>query len=141
MRTLIVDDSFLYRKLIVDVIRDYGLYDVACDGREAMHALELSWNQNTPYQLITLDVDMPKASGREVLNFLRKREEEQGIHLGQGAKVIMMTSHKDADTFLGSFRDGCESYLAKPISAAKVRRELIRLELLCDVRAAATVHV
>ena len=132
MRTLIVDDSFLFRKMIADVIQEFGRYDVACDGREAMHALDLSWSRNESYDLITLDVDMPRASGREVLNFLRSREAELGIQPGHGAKVIMTTCHKDSSTVLGSFRDGCESYLVKPLSGAKILREMRRLELVCD---------
>ncbi|MFO0945602.1 MAG: response regulator [Planctomycetota bacterium] len=141
MKCLIADDSFLSRQFITDILRPIADYDVACDGREAMYALELSWSNHQNYDFIVLDIDMPKKSGREVLQFLRSREAEQGIHPGQGSKVIMLTSHRDADSVFGTFRDGCEAYLMKPASEQKVLHELERLGLIGQpAKLAATSH-
>lgn len=130
MKCLIADDSFLSRQFIIDILRPIADFEVACDGREAMYALELAWSNHQAYDFIVLDIDMPRKSGREVLQFLRSREAEQGIHPGQGSKVIMLTSHRDAESVFGTFRDGCEAYIMKPASRQKVLEELSRLGLI-----------
>jgi two-component system chemotaxis response regulator CheY len=127
MKMLIADDSFLSRQLMLDILRPFGECDVACDGREAMYAIELAWSNGSCYDLIALDVDMPNRNGREVLAFLRGRERERGIFPGNGSKVLMATSHRDPQTIFGTFRDGCEAYLVKPIHKQRVLDELTRL--------------
>jgi CheY-like chemotaxis protein len=51
-----------------------------------------------------------------VLHVIRDLEYRRGISDSQGVKVIVTTAQANAQQCLQAFRDGCESYLAKPFN-------------------------
>ena len=69
MRVLLVEDDELIGSGVEEGLRDAGLtVDWAHDGREAMLALT-----TTEYELVVLDLGLPKLSGTELLDWLRGR--------------------------------------------------------------------
>ena len=130
MKILIVDDDFICRKVLSRILDNYGAVDIASDGDEALCAVELALSEEDPYDLICLDLCMPKLPGLEALEKIRKIENDSGIMLGQGSKIIITTSLKDATTLMAAFRGGCESYVTKPLSKTKVIGELVKLGLV-----------
>jgi|APSaa5957512622_1039677.scaffolds.fasta_scaffold313030_1 two-component system, chemotaxis family, chemotaxis protein CheY len=129
MKILIVDDSFVSRKLLKVILSPFGVCDIASDGNEASEAVELSYKENTPYDLICLDVMMPEVDGHEALKIIRQYEEEIGIDIAHGIKVIMITAMDDEGSIFQAFRSGCEMYILKPIEAAKVLEAIKELGL------------
>ena len=92
--------------------------DVAADGRMACEMAERSKAEGNPYDLILMDIQMPTMNGYEATRWLRQ-------HGWQGS-IVAATA--DA---LPSSRDqcraaGCNDYLAKPISAQRLRDVLSR---------------
>ena len=83
-----------------------------------------------PYDLVLLDIMMPGIDGQEALRQIRGWEEEQGISLGRGTKIIMTTCLDDPRNVLGAFQRGCESYLVKPIDREKLMGEIRKLGLI-----------
>jgi two-component system, chemotaxis family, chemotaxis protein CheY len=63
MRCLIVEDDFVGRKLMQKYLSDYGECDVAVDGEEAVEAFRQAVENETPYDLICLDIMMPNMNG------------------------------------------------------------------------------
>lgn len=115
LKILVVDDNFINRRLLVEVLRDRAVCDIAASGQEALEAYELSLNELRPYDAILLDVQMPEIDGLEVLRRVRDRERRDGVLLGQGVPVIMITAYKAP--FLEAFNNGCDDYLLKPVTA------------------------
>ncbi len=130
MKTLIVEDDFASRKLMQKYLSPFGETDVVVDGREAMDAFKLAMEEDEPYDLICLDIMLPKMDGQQVLKELRKIEEERGILGTDGTKVIMTTALGDAKNVLNAFRSQCEGYLQKPISKEQMLRQLKELGLI-----------
>lgn len=103
---LIVDDE----KRMVMGLRDYFkangyiVYE-AYDGREA---LDVFYEHNTEIDLVLLDVMMPVMDGLQVLEEVRKNEEE--------VPVIMLTAKGEEYDQLQGFRAGADDYVAKPFS-------------------------
>jgi PleD family two-component response regulator len=64
MKFLIVDDEFVSRKKSQKILSQYGECDVALNGLEALNAYVRAHNENDPYNLIFLDIDMPDLNGR-----------------------------------------------------------------------------
>ena len=132
MKTLIVEDDFASRKLMHKYLAPLGECDVVVDGQEAIEAFQIAMDEQEPYDLICLDIMLPKKDGQEVLKELRKIEERHGLFGNDATKVIMTTALGDAKNVLNAFRSQCEAYLQKPISQEQLYRELRELKLITE---------
>ncbi len=122
MKSLIVEDGFVSRAVLIKLLSPFGHCDVAVNGEEAIAAIERSLAENQPYDLVCLDVMMPGTDGTEVLSRLHELEDQAGILLGDGAKVFMTTS--SSRHVLAAFRANCDAYLVKPIDPGKLQELL-----------------
>ncbi|MEI6206125.1 MAG: response regulator [Desulfuromonadales bacterium] len=127
MRTLIVEDDFLSRKLMLAYLSPFGECDVAANGSEALEAFIIACDAGQYYDLITLDIMMPEMSGQEVLMRIRWIEDERGL---PAARIIMTTALKDGSNVMNAFYSQCDGYLVKPIESEKLRGMLKELNLL-----------
>lgn len=118
MKSLVVEDGFVSRAFLIQLLAPYGHCDVAVNGEEAIAAVQQSLADGAPYDLVCLDIRMPDCSGTDVLERLHELEAEAGILLGDGAKVFMTTS--SSEHVVESFRANCDAYLMKPIEPAQV---------------------
>jgi two-component system chemotaxis response regulator CheY len=130
LRILIVDDDLMGRRLLQKFLSPYGECDTANDGKEALLAFRLAWEKNQPYDLICLDIVMPEMDGRTVLKEMRSWEQEHGMDVGRGAKIIMTTAVQDSDEVLLAFNLGCEAYVFKPIEREKLLSKMEGLDLI-----------
>ncbi|ACU89521.1 response regulator [Desulfomicrobium sp. ZS1] len=131
MRILIVEDDFVGRKVMHQLLLEYGECDVAVDGVEAVKAFELAWAANQPYDVMFLDIMMPNMSGHEALKIIRDREKERGVTPQNEVRVIMTSALDDVKNVTQSFfQGGASAYLVKPIERRKVIEELRKLGLV-----------
>jgi two-component system chemotaxis response regulator CheY len=109
---LAVDDSPSVRKMVEAALRSAG-HDVvtAADGQEALDTLERG-----AFELVVLDVNMPRLDGLSTLDAIRAREHWSAV------KVMMLTTEgEDADRQAALDR-GAADYMIKPFKP----QELIR---------------
>lgn len=130
MRILIVEDDLVSRIFMKKFLAKYGECDVAVDGLEAIDAFLQAFKENLPYDLICLDVMMPKLDGLKVLKVLRDIEKQKGIEPEQGAKIIMTTALNDKNTIMNAYDNGCEAYAWKPIETEKFILVMRKLGLI-----------
>ncbi len=130
MKILMAEDDFTSRKILQIILEKYGEVDIAANGMEAVTAVKVALAASEPYDLICLDIMMPKKSGQETLKEIRQIEKDQGIFEGDGAKVIMTTALGDSDNVMKAFREQADGYLVKPITATAINNKLKELELL-----------
>lgn len=130
MKTLVVEDDFASRKLMQRYLTPFGECDVVVDGQEAVEAFELALIENNPYDLICLDIMLPKKDGQQVLKEIRQLEKDRDIIGSDGVKVLMTTALGDAKNVMEAFRSQCEGYLQKPVGREQIVRELKELELI-----------
>ncbi|MCX7683286.1 MAG: ATP-binding protein [Anaerolineae bacterium] len=102
-RVLVVDDSLLYRDLLVNhVLIPHGYVPLtAGDGESGLH-LAL---QEQP-DLIIMDMQMPGMTGLQMLEALHAR--------GSEIPVILMTLHGSEELAVHAFRMGIRDYVVKP---------------------------
>lgn len=129
MNTLIVEDDFVSRLVLQEMLKVFGPCHVAVNGKEAVLAVELALGMDTPYDLICLDILMPEMDGHDALKQIRVLEQQAGIGSSQGAKIVMTTAMDDTRSVMDSFYELCDAYLFKPIDKAKLLAELERLGL------------
>ena len=130
MRFLITEDDFVTRRLMQKYLSDYGTCDIAVNGSEAVEAFRLAIEENEPYDLICMDIMMPEMDGRQALKAIRQIESENQIDCFNCTKIIMTTSCDDNKNIMGSFREGCEAYLIKPVEKDKFLEEMANLGLI-----------
>ena len=81
VKFLIVDDDPACRRLLKHFLSPYGHCDLAFDGREAIAAVRIAMDNESPYDLICLDIMMPEMDGQTALREIRGLEEEKGSDL------------------------------------------------------------
>ncbi len=133
LRILVVEDEFIGRKILLSYLQPLGPCDVAVNGSEAVEAARLALENNTPYELICMDIKMPGMDGQAALAEIRRLESAHGIDPGDGARVIMTTAVDDPKTIMQSFKDQCEAYLVKPIQIKDLMSQLRKLGFDVDM--------
>lgn len=133
MRALVVDDDLINRKYLQVLLKDFGACDIAENGKDAVALVAKALDKDeTYYDIIFLDIMMPEMNGHETLTAIRELEENKGLEVGNGSKVVMVTCLEDKKNILSSFREGCEYYLVKPLQPDKIYTLLSELGLKKD---------
>lgn len=115
MKYLIVDDDSLCREVVKTALSPFGRCDLAFNGQEAIGAFRMALDSGEPYDLVCLDIMMPGSDGHAVLDSIRQLEKQRGIFGSDAVKVIMTTGVRDPKECLQAFREGCESFVSKPV--------------------------
>ncbi len=104
MRILVVEDEKNVANFIVEGLKEEGyVVDAADDGE-----LALDYAQTYEYDLIVLDVLLPKMDGREVAHTLRRR--------GFQTPILMLTALDGVDARVAGLDSGADDYLVKPFA-------------------------
>lgn len=130
MRVLIAEDDLASRKFLFKFMSGYGECDLTVDGMEAIEAFMIALNEENPYELICLDIMMPKLDGIKALKVIRDIEKQKGIAESKRVKVIMTTALNDINTVHTTFETGCEAFAVKPIDTQKFVEVLQKLGLV-----------
>jgi two-component system chemotaxis response regulator CheY len=120
MRILIAEDDMISRKILFKFLERYGECDLVVDGLEALDAFLLSIKDDNPYDLICLDIMMPKLDGLKVLKSIIDIEQQRAIPQEKRSKIVMTTALTDVQLVQNAFDIGCDAYAAKPIDIAKL---------------------
>ena len=117
-KILIAEDDLVSRKFLSKVLSKYGECDLVVDGLEAIEAYVMSIKEKEHYDIICLDIMMPKVDGVKVLKVIRELEEQNKVE--NKAKVIMTTALGETDIVKTALEYGCDAYASKPINVEKL---------------------
>lgn len=130
MRFLVVEDDPISRKLLQKFLSQYGECDVVIDGLEALDLFLMAHKEEKPYDLICLDIMIPRLDGIKVLKTIRNIEKEKDIVEDSKVKIIMTTALNDKEIVLDAYDIGCDAYAWKPIDMKKLTEVLVKLGLV-----------
>jgi len=115
MRIVIVDDIFINRLLIVEIVRSLGHFIIEAEnGRQAIDALK----KDPAVDLVLMDIEMPVMNGIEATRYIRESMPSPINRI----PVIALTAH-NPKLFFEDFKDvGFNQLLTKPYSMEKIVR-------------------
>ncbi len=136
MRILVAEDDTVSRKMIEKILEPYASCDLVEDGAKAVDKFKAVLAGGESYDLLLLDIMMPVLDGQTALSQIRDFELERGITPTDAVKVLMTTALNDPENIFEAHVSGCEGYIVKPITRAKVVRELVKLGLVSETKGA-----
>jgi DNA-binding response OmpR family regulator len=109
MRVLIVEDERRLAENIARSLRESASYavDVALDGEDGLYMA-----QSNPYDLVVLDLMLPKIDGLTLLKRLRAE--------GAEMPVLILTARDDKESVVTLLNAGADDYLAKPFDLGEL---------------------
>ena len=129
MRILIVEDDYDTRLLLESLVEHMGQTDSVINGTQAVRTFQLGHTNDSPYDLVLLDIMLPEMNGREVLRQIRRLEDNMELSRADRVNVIMVSALDDANNVMGAFQEGCEAYITKPFRKEQLIQEIKKLGL------------
>lgn len=118
IRTLIVDDSSVMRKIVERSLRQAGLSLAevleAGNGAEALAAVE-----NNKVDLILCDINMPVMDGLEFVKRLSAVDSTKSI------PVVMITTEGSEGHVVEALSSGARGYIRKPFTPDQVKEHVL----------------
>ena len=132
-KALVVDDDAGLRLSVKSTLDSAGgAYEVdeAFDGVNALEKLE-----ETSYNIVLLDVDMPRMTGLEALKHIKEKD--------PATIVIIMTAFANIDDAVRAVKEGAYNYISKPVKSdellAMVEKAMEAHNLISDVAQSAPI--
>jgi two-component system sensor histidine kinase/response regulator len=120
LRVLVVDDNLTNRRVLVNVLKLWGVRPAAvASGPEALAELERSQQSGEPFDVVLTDMHMPEMDGFDLVQRIRTCP---GI---ESSIILMLTSCEHFGDLARCREAGIALFLTKPI-----RREELRMALL-----------
>jgi DNA-binding response OmpR family regulator len=109
IKILVVDDD----KVVADILKDLASekersVDVCYDGLAAIESI-----QRNVYDIIIVDLVMPRLDGIEVLRYAKKVNPE--------VIVIIITGYASLETAIAAIREGAYDYIRKPCKLEEIK--------------------
>jgi two-component system response regulator RegX3 len=108
LRVLVIEDEEAIRSGLIDVFVFHGYQvDSAADGRDGLDKA-----LSGQFELVLLDVMLPRLNGFQVCDEIRKQDRDLAI--------IMLTAKTSDEDIIKGLRLGADDYVAKPFSVAQL---------------------
>ncbi len=130
MKILIAEDDLASRKFLFKLLSQYGECDLTIDGIEALEAFAIAYDLGEPYDLLCLDIMMPKIDGLKVLKTIREYENKKGIDDAEKCKVIITSALSESEVEFDFPVTENEIYETKPVDSIRIKDALKKLELI-----------
>lgn len=127
MRILIAEDDSTSARYMSGLLARFGECVVVEDGEFALAAYKAALEDGKPFQLICLDIMMPRKNGQEVLEDIRQMELAADVKPGQGVKIIMTTALGDVRSVMSAYKGGATAYITKPILTERLYETICSL--------------
>ena len=115
-RVLVVDDDDAIRRVCMRVLGAEGWHVTLSDnGRAALEAIEAT---KQPFDCVVSDVNMPEIDGYELVQAVRKRDDD--------IPVLLMTGDPSLDGAVRAIDYGAVSYISKPFSSESLASAVAR---------------
>ncbi|MBQ7078013.1 MAG: response regulator [Lachnospiraceae bacterium] len=121
-RVLLVEDNSLNREIMENILRKFKMkVRYAENGEEAIKVLNES--RRCSFDLVLMDIQMPKMNGYEATRFIRKMSDKDKA----GVPIIAMTANAFEEDKREALNAGMNDHIAKPISSKELIQAMHRV--------------
>lgn len=119
-KVLVVDDDDSVRSLLAGELKEES-FEVATagDGDEAIGIVDAKYEQGEKFDVILLDIKMPRVDGFEVLKYVKQKVPE--------TMVIMVTAYADVRNAMEASRLGASDFVSKPYDLDEILTSIRRV--------------
>ncbi|KAK6882614.1 Histidine protein kinase SLN1 [Candida tropicalis] len=127
LKILVAEDNMVNQEVIKRMLKLEGLTNLrmACNGAEAIDFVKESMESNEPFDLVFMDVQMPKVDGLIATKTIRN-------NLHYNKPIIALTAFADESNVKECLACGMSGFLAKPIRRTNLRKIIVEF-LLSEV--------
>ena len=118
-KLLVVDDNVAMVELIKEYFRESSKIEVALTAYDGEEALDKIFNEEDKYDVLILDLIMPKKDGLYVLEELKKSKKQKNI--------IVLTSYNEPDTIRRVSEYGVRYFMLKPFDFKEFEKKILEL--------------
>ncbi len=124
LKVLVAEDTPFNQKFILRLLERWQHHATLVEnGRQVLEAL-----QKERFDIVLMDVQMPKMDGLEATRAIRASEQDSGEHI----PIVAMTAHAVKGDQERCLQSGMDEYVSKPIDADKLFNIVERLALPPD---------
>ena len=123
MRILLIDDEPVALTKLDLMLTNVGTCDKAGSGIEATECFVRAIDDNQPYDLVTIDIELPDITGLELLSRFCQLEAKNHI---APSKKIMVTAHSNVD-YVVKARSQCDAFVVKPLRKKTLLEKIAEL--------------
>lgn len=117
-----MEDNALNREISREILSDAGfLVEEADDGDAAVE--KVRWSAPGHYDLILMDVQMPRMDGYEATRRIRALPDPQLSHI----PILAVTANAFAEDRQAALEAGMDGHIAKPVSVQALELAIARL--------------
>jgi len=109
-KILVVDDASFMRTVLKDIVKGNGLATEVIEAADGVEGVK-AYQAQKP-DLVTMDVNMPRADGIQALRAIMK--------IDPTAKVVMVTSVEQKQIVQDAMKIGARDYIVKPFDRSNV---------------------
>ena len=115
-----VDDNATNRMIITKMVESFGWrIETAASGSTALEMLHVAYDNEDPYQVVLLDLQMPDMDGEQTARAIKANP------AGKDVKIIILTSMGQRGDAARLEAIGCSGYLLKPVKQSLLREALV----------------
>ncbi|CCE72929.1 Piso0_000534 [Millerozyma farinosa CBS 7064] len=120
LKILIAEDNLVNQEVVGRMLNLEGFDSIrmACNGAEAVDFVKESMEESEPYDLIFMDIQMPKVDGLLASKMIRNDLQFKN-------PIIALTAFADESNFKECLNAGMSGFLAKPIRRTNLRKIII----------------
>lgn len=99
---------------MVKLLSHWGVCDSAQNADEGFKMFRQSFEEGSPYDLITFDIEMPDGNGIDLLDSFRAYEDSLDLD-GWHSKKIIISAQGNMDNVQRALKNKCDAFLLKPV--------------------------
>ncbi|KAI0875472.1 osmosensing histidine protein kinase SLN1 [Hypoxylon argillaceum] len=118
LRVLVAEDNPTNIEVVSRMLKLEDVYDVtiAKDGQEAYDLVKANMENNSHFDLIFMDIQMPNVDGLQSTRLIRE--------MGYSAPIVALTAFSDESNVKNCIESGMNEFLSKPIRRPALKRVL-----------------
>lgn len=123
LKTLVVDDTFTMRKLVVKSLKHIGFSNIkeADDGEIAWSMLSEAIHEGEPFDFVVCDCRMPKVSGLDLLRQIRSHPDIMDM------PFLMVTAETDKSNVVDIVKAGVDEFVVKPFTREALKAKISKV--------------